>query len=266
MQHEWWRGAVIYQVYPRSFNDSNDDGIGDLKGITANLPYLKSLKIDAIWISPFFKSPMKDFGYASWPDGAWKNTGGGATPWDPITYDTKTGLLFIGTGNAGPWNSKFRSGGKGDNLFAASIVALKADTGEYVLLTRWRDEPAMTAHYATPDYTRYIDLIGELLAHVRRGDVEAVYSLRRGAAEALQTVARGDRKSSKVVGRRIEELPLPQGAHIGAIVRGEGSDAKVVIAHHDTVIEKDDRAIVFVPHKRMVREVEKLFQVSATFF
>lgn len=63
MQHEWWRGAVIYQVYPRSFNDSNDDGIGDLKGITANLPYLKSLKIDAIWISPFFKSPMKDFGY-----------------------------------------------------------------------------------------------------------------------------------------------------------------------------------------------------------
>ena len=79
-------------------------------------------------------------------------------------------------------------------------------------------------------------------------------------------MARGDRKSSKVVGRRIEELPLPQGAQIGAIVRGEGSEAKVVIAHHDTVIEKDDRAIVFVPHKRMIREVEKLFQVSATFF
>jgi trk system potassium uptake protein TrkA len=93
-----------------------------------------------------------------------------------------------------------------------------------------------------------------------------VYSLRRGAAEALQTVARGDRKSSKVVRRRIDEIPLPQGAQIGAIVRGEGADAEVIIAHHDTVIEPDDHVIVFVPHKRMVREVEKLFQVSALFF
>lgn len=109
-------------------------------------------------------------------------------------------------------------------------------------------------------------VIGELLAHVRRGDVEAVYSLRRGAAEALQTVAHGDRKSSKVVGRRIEEIALPKGATIGALVRGEGDAAQVIIAHHDTVIESDDRVIVFVPHKRMVREVEKLFQVSATFF
>ncbi|WP_280152915.1 Trk system potassium transporter TrkA [Piscinibacter sp. XHJ-5] len=109
-------------------------------------------------------------------------------------------------------------------------------------------------------------VIGELLAHVRRGDVEAVYSLRRGAAEALQTVARGDRKSSKVVRRRIDEIPLPSGAQIGAIVRGEGEDAQVIIAHHDTVIEPDDHVIVFVPHKRMVREVEKLFQVSALFF
>jgi trk system potassium uptake protein len=109
-------------------------------------------------------------------------------------------------------------------------------------------------------------VIGELLAYVRRGDVEAVYSLRRGAAEALQTVAHGDRKASKVVGRRIEELPLPNGAQIGAIVRGEGANAKVIIAHHDTQIETDDHVIVFVPHKRMVREVERLFQVSATFF
>ena len=109
-------------------------------------------------------------------------------------------------------------------------------------------------------------VIGELLAHVRRGDVEAVYSLRRGAAEALQTVAHGDRKSSKVVGRRIDELPLPQGAQIGALVRGEGEAAEVIVAHHDTVIAADDRVIVFVPHKRMVREVERLFQVSATFF
>ena len=62
-QNDWWRGAVIYQVYPRSFADSNGDGIGDLKGITEKLPYIKSLGVDGVWISPFFKSPMKDFGY-----------------------------------------------------------------------------------------------------------------------------------------------------------------------------------------------------------
>ncbi|MCG7520003.1 alpha-amylase family glycosyl hydrolase [Ruegeria sp. Ofav3-42] len=60
---DWWRGGVIYQIYPRSFQDSNGDGIGDLKGITQRLEYIASLGVDAIWISPFFKSPMKDFGY-----------------------------------------------------------------------------------------------------------------------------------------------------------------------------------------------------------
>lgn len=122
-------------------------------------------------------------------------------------------------------------------------------------------------------------VIGELLAYVRRGDVEAVHSLRRGAAEALEAVARGDRKSSKVVGRRIEEIALPKGAHIGAIVRGlpdhdtpaeeraeRLAQARIIIAHHDTVVEANDHVIVFLPRKRMVREVEKLLQVSATFF
>ena len=60
---DWWRGAVIYQIYPRSYQDSNGDGIGDLKGITARLPHVASLGADAIWISPFFTSPMRDFGY-----------------------------------------------------------------------------------------------------------------------------------------------------------------------------------------------------------
>ncbi len=59
----WWRGSVIYQIYPRSYQDSSGDGVGDLKGITERLPYVASLGVDAIWISPFFKSPMKDFGY-----------------------------------------------------------------------------------------------------------------------------------------------------------------------------------------------------------
>ncbi|WP_040671853.1 alpha-amylase family glycosyl hydrolase [Rhodobacter ferrooxidans] len=60
---DWWRGAVIYQIYPRSYQDSNGDGIGDLAGIAQRLPHIASLGADAIWISPFFTSPMKDFGY-----------------------------------------------------------------------------------------------------------------------------------------------------------------------------------------------------------
>jgi alpha-glucosidase len=63
MSNEWWRGAVIYQIYPRSFSDSNGDGIGDLAGITARLPYVASLGVDAIWLCPFYVSPQRDFGY-----------------------------------------------------------------------------------------------------------------------------------------------------------------------------------------------------------
>jgi len=109
-------------------------------------------------------------------------------------------------------------------------------------------------------------VIGELLAHLRRGDVAAVHSLRRGAAEALEGIARGDIKTSKLVGRKVEEIKLPKGAIIGAIVRGVGARADVLMPHHDTVIEADDHIIIFIPNKRLVREVEKLFQVSATFF
>jgi len=62
-RHEWWQRGVIYQVYPRSFQDSNDDGIGDLRGITRRLEYLQWLGVDAVWISPIYPSPMADFGY-----------------------------------------------------------------------------------------------------------------------------------------------------------------------------------------------------------
>lgn len=62
-QQEWWRGGVIYQIYPRSFADSNGDGVGDLKGITAHLDYVASLGVEGVWLSPFFTSPMQDFGY-----------------------------------------------------------------------------------------------------------------------------------------------------------------------------------------------------------
>jgi trk system potassium uptake protein TrkA len=104
--------------------------------------------------------------------------------------------------------------------------------------------------------------IGSLLAYVRQGDVAVVHSLRRGAAEALELVAHGDRLSSKVIGRRIEEIELPKGATIGAIVRGK----EVIMGHRDQQIEEDDHVIVFVINKSMIHKVEKLFQVSPGFF
>ncbi len=104
--------------------------------------------------------------------------------------------------------------------------------------------------------------IGTLLAHVRRGDVTQVHSLRRGAAEALEAVVHGDAKSCRMVGRRIEEIDLPAGTTIGAVVRGE----KVIMAHHDTVIQPEDHIIVFVTDKKTLPTVEKLFQVGVGFF
>lgn len=103
--------------------------------------------------------------------------------------------------------------------------------------------------------------IGTLLTHVRRGDVVMVHSLRGGAAEAIEAVAHGDRTSSKVVGRSVEEIRLPPGANIGAIVRG----SEVLIAHHDTVIESEDHVILFLVDKQHISDVERLFQVSVTF-
>src|SRR3954449_3717070 len=63
VEYLWWKHGVIYQIYPRSFQDSNGDGIGDLQGIIGRLPYLRELGVDAIWLSPIFPSPMADFGY-----------------------------------------------------------------------------------------------------------------------------------------------------------------------------------------------------------
>jgi trk system potassium uptake protein TrkA len=104
--------------------------------------------------------------------------------------------------------------------------------------------------------------IGTLLAHIRRGDVVAVHALRRGSAEAIEAIAHGDSSSSRVVGRSIEEIKLPIGTTIGAIVRGE----RVIIAHHDTVIESEDHVILFLTDKKKITEVERLFQVGFTYF
>lgn len=109
----------------------------------------------------------------------------------------------------------------------------------------------------SPDQTT----ISSLLAHIRRGDVVVVHSLRRGAAEAIEAIAHGDRRTSKVVGRPVEEIKLPPGSSIDAILRGD----EVIIAHHDTVIEADDHVILFLLDKKRVSEVERLFQVGVTF-
>lgn len=104
--------------------------------------------------------------------------------------------------------------------------------------------------------------IGALLAHIRRGDVVAVHALRRGSAEAIEAIAHGDKSTSKVVGRSIEQIKLPADTSISAIVRGD----KVIIAHHDTVIESEDHVILFLTDKRKIKAVEKLFQVGITYF
>ena len=104
--------------------------------------------------------------------------------------------------------------------------------------------------------------IGSLLTHVRKGEISNVHSLRRGAAEAIEVTALGDAYSSKVVGRRLDEVILPDGVTIGAIVRGE----QVIIAHSHIVVESDDHVILFLIDRSRISAVEKLFAVGFGFF
>ncbi len=103
--------------------------------------------------------------------------------------------------------------------------------------------------------------IGSLLTHVRRGDVAVVHSLRRGAAEAIEAIAHGDESSSKVIGKTIEDIQLPPGTTIGAIVRYD----EVIIATSRLTIEPEDHVILFVVDKKRIKDVEYLFQVGVTF-
>jgi trk system potassium uptake protein TrkA len=99
--------------------------------------------------------------------------------------------------------------------------------------------------------------IGSLLAHVRRGDVVRVHSLRRGAAEAIEAIAHGLQGECRVIGKKVEDIPLPDGTTIGAVVRGED----VLMAHHDTMIQRDDHVVLFLTDRRHVEAVERLFDV-----
>ncbi len=101
--------------------------------------------------------------------------------------------------------------------------------------------------------------IGSLLSRVRRGEISSVHSLRRGAAEAIEATARGD---AKVVNKRVEEIPLPPGTSIAALVRGN----EVIICHHDTEIKDGDHVILFMVNKAHLRAVEALFHVSPLHF
>ncbi|MBC6429121.1 MAG: Trk system potassium transporter TrkA [Cellvibrionales bacterium] len=113
---------------------------------------------------------------------------------------------------------------------------------------------------------------GKLLSFVRRGDTVRVYSLRRGAAEAMEVVAHGDAGNSRVVGRRIDEIALPEGATIGAVVRGPAAGKggkkgqQVFMGVGDLVIEDQDHLVVFLADKSHTRQVERLFQVGVRFF
>lgn len=103
--------------------------------------------------------------------------------------------------------------------------------------------------------------ISALASYVRKGDILQVSSLKLGVAGAVEIIAHGDATTSKVVGRQIRELKLPQGAIVGAVVRGE----EVIIAHKSTMIAENDRVIIFVNDKKQIDEIEKLFQLGVFF-
>tara|TARA_R110000868_G_scaffold158036_3_gene385829 strand:+ start:84458 stop:85834 length:1377 start_codon:yes stop_codon:yes gene_type:complete len=137
-------------------------------------------------------------------------------------------------------------------LGAKQVMALITRTAYVDLIEGGGIDIAISPQQAT---------IGSILRYIRAGDVANVYSLRRDAAEAIEVVAHGDEKTSKVVGRAVGDLKLPEGTNIGAIVRGD----EVIIGHHDSIIEAGDHVLLFVLDKKRVKDIERLFQVSATF-
>lgn len=107
----------------------------------------------------------------------------------------------------------------------------------------------------------HLNTVSSLLVHIRRGDIVKVQSLRRGEAEAIEVIIHGSQKNSKVIGKSLQDIKLPEGATIGAIVR----DKKVLIAHHNVIIQPEDHIIVLITNKRKLRQVERLFQADVTF-
>jgi trk system potassium uptake protein TrkA len=153
------------------------------------------------------------------------------------------------------------------DVFAALTNSEEANILSAMLAKRLGAKKVM-ALVNKPSYTELIEssaidiaispqtiTIGSLLAHVRRGDVVRVHALKRGAAEALEAIVHGDERSSRVVGRTVQQIALPEGVTIGAIVRGD----EVIMAHHDTFILADDHVILFLADRRHLEAVERLF-------
>ena len=159
-----------------------------------------------------------------------------------------------------------------ENIDSADVFAALTNSEEANILSAMLAK-RLGAHKAIalinkPSYTELVEsssidiaispqtvTIGSLLAYVRRGDVVRVHSLKRGAAEALEAIVHGDERSSRVVGKMVGQIPLPEGASIGAVVRGE----EVIMAHHDTLVCADDHVILFLADRRHLEAVERLF-------
>lgn len=163
-----------------------------------------------------------------------------------------------------------------ENIDAADVFAAVTNSEEAnilsAMLAKRLGAHKVMALINRPSYTELVEsspidialspqsiTTGTLLAYVRRGDVVRVHQLRRGAAEALEAVVHGDERSSRVVGRAVAQIPLPDGVTLGAVVRGE----QVIMAHHDTRVEADDHVILFLADRRHLEAVERLF-VRAT--
>jgi trk system potassium uptake protein TrkA len=164
-----------------------------------------------------------------------------------------------------------------DNIMASVLAKRMGATRVLALINRHSYADLMHGTQIDIALSPSQAMLGELLAYVRQGDVAAVHSLRRGVAEALEIVACGDRKTSRVVGRRVQELPLPPAVHMGLIVRGLPdpdappdvralAEPEIIIPRSHTVVEAGDHVVFFLPNKRLVRDVEKLFRVGAGFF
>ena len=120
--------------------------------------------------------------------------------------------------------------------------------------------------------------VGSILAHIRRGDIESVYSLRRGEAEILEAVIHGTRKTSKIVGRPVSQIKWPHGCQLAAVVRQQEiiKDPKkpeikeqviqVISGHKEPELQENDHLIFFIPHRRLIPELEKMLQVKLGFF
>ena len=190
-------------------------------------------------------------------------------------------VMIAGGGNVG-----FRLAKKMEHKFNIKIIEEDAQRAEWlaeqldntlVLYGSATDESLLTREYIneidvfcalTNDQLDIIVsphqiTIGSVLAHVRRGDIAAIYPLRRGAAEVIEAVVHGDRATSSLVGRRVDEVKWPSTCHIAAIVRG---DEVIMGRHHDQILADGDRLVLFVSRRRVSRELEKLIQVKMGFF